>query len=125
MQDEGWDRSLEIWTESSIPFYSTKMRHGIGLSVSRSIIENLRRLWAAPMRDQRHVFIFYSALAEVRQASRAWRQLDPGSDRCGHGHEEFLMVVRSLLLGNRRSTPTKTEASRQKVSIVFITGGRN
>lgn len=37
----------------------------------------------------------------VRQASRAWRQLDPGSDRCGPRHEEFLMVIRSLPQGNR------------------------
>jgi len=116
MRDEGVGLEPRDLDRVFDPFYSTKSGGmGIGLSVSRSIIENHHgRLWAAPNEGPwRHVFIFYSALARgCDRRAEPWRQLDPGSDRCGARHEEFLMVVRSLLQGNRCvRAPTKTEAS--------------
>ena len=83
-------------------FYSTKTNGmGIGLSVSRSIIESHHgRLWAAPNDDGPGATFSFSIPQRTRGSygcPHPCRHSDACRDKCAVPHEEFVMVEHSLV----------------------------
>ena len=124
---KAWNRLFEA-------FYTTKNGGmGIGLSVSRSIIESHHgRLWASTERwSGSHVLIFHSAAIRESNGCRAIVELhrDPAVTDTQARHEEFVIAKRSLVSvvdddeSVRESLPDSAEGVRLRGAGVLL-GGR-